>query len=205
MTTTTLADPGSGTAAASAPSEPSPGPVPQTPPVAVHRSVVATPAGPLVVVSGPDGVVHAAGFGEPAALLQRWSAASGRPVEELEPVGAADLAPGLAAALERYTAGDAGALDAVPVHQPGGVFHQAAWVAMRTVTPGRTVTYTALAERAGRPLAVRAAASACARNLIAPFVPCHRIVRTDGSLGGYAYGLDVKRALLAHERAATGG
>ena len=52
--------------------------------------------------------------------------------------------------------------------------------------------------------AVRAVGNACARNLVAPFVPCHRVLRTDGTLGGYYYGLDVKRALLAHESAAAG-
>ncbi len=70
---------------------------------------------------------------------------------------------------------------------------------MRSIPPGQTWSYARLAAEAGRPTAVRAAGSACARNLVAPFVPCHRVVRSDGSLGGYAYGLDIKRALLAHE------
>ena len=64
---------------------------------------------------------------------------------------------------------------------------------------GQIVTYREFAERAGRPAAIRAAASACGRNAAALFVPCHRIVRTDGSLGGYRYGLDIKRWLRAHE------
>jgi len=76
---------------------------------------------------------------------------------------------------------------------------QDAWIASRTVSAGTTTSYTGLAALAGRPNAVRAAGSACAKNLVAPFVPCHRILRTDGSLGGYYYGLPVKAALLAHE------
>ena len=73
---------------------------------------------------------------------------------------------------------------------------------LRTVPAGEPVTYTEFAELAGRPAAVRAAAMACARNAAALFVPCHRVLRLDGSLGGFRWGLDVKRWLLAHEAAA---
>ena len=65
--------------------------------------------------------------------------------------------------------------------------------------PGTTVSYAELAARAGGPRAVRAAGSACARNAICLFVPCHRIVRSDGGLGGYYYGLATKQRLLEHE------
>jgi methylated-DNA-[protein]-cysteine S-methyltransferase len=105
-----------------------------------------------------------------------------------------------AAALRDYFAGDVGALGAVAVSQPGGPFHARVWAEMRDVTPGTTVSYAELAARAGAPRAVRAAGSACARNAICLFVPCHRIVRSNGSLGGYYYGLDTKRRLLEHER-----
>jgi len=87
----------------------------------------------------------------------------------------------------------------VPVRQPGGAFQQQVWDVMRRIPPGQTWSYAELAAKAGNPDAARAAGSACARNLVAPFVPCHRVVRTDGSLGGYYYGLDVKEWLLAHE------
>ena len=73
---------------------------------------------------------------------------------------------------------------------------------MRQVRPGSTVTYTELAGSAGNPRAARAAGAACAKNLVPLVVPCHRIVRSDGSLGGYYYGLAIKRWLLAHERVA---
>ena len=114
--------------------------------------------------------------------------------------GGEHIAP-VAEAVAAYTNGDLTALDAVPVSQPGGDFLQAAWVALRGVPAGRTATYTELAELAGRPTASRAAGSACARNMVAPFVPCHRILRSDGTLGGYYYGLPVKSALLRHEHA----
>ncbi|MFC3241565.1 methylated-DNA--[protein]-cysteine S-methyltransferase [Gordonia humi] len=68
--------------------------------------------------------------------------------------------------------------------------------------PVPPVTYTRLAELAGNAAAVRGAASCCARNAAALFVPCHRVVRSDGTLGGFRYGLDVKRSLLDREAAA---
>lgn len=108
----------------------------------------------------------------------------------------------VAEAIARYGDGDPtahDALGALAVEQTGGPFHGEAWRALRTVPAGSRVTYTELATLAGRPAAVRAAASACARNLAALVVPCHRVLRRDGSLGGFAYGLEVKRALLAHE------
>jgi methylated-DNA-[protein]-cysteine S-methyltransferase len=103
--------------------------------------------------------------------------------------------------LEDYFSGNLKALDGISVRQPGEKFSQAAWRAMRKVAPGTVISYSALARRAGSPAAIRAAGSACARNLIAVVIPCHRIVKTGGSLGNYAYGLDVKNWLLRHEGA----
>ena len=103
-------------------------------------------------------------------------------------------------ALHAYADGDLPALDEIPVAQPGGEFHTAVREAMRRIPPGRSVSYSELAAMAGRPAAARAAAGACARNRVAIVVPCHRVIRGDGGLGGYAYGLDVTQALLAFER-----
>jgi methylated-DNA-[protein]-cysteine S-methyltransferase len=83
--------------------------------------------------------------------------------------------------------------------QPAEPFLPAAWQALRAIPPGEPISYTELAARAGRPAAVRAAAQACARNPCALFVPCHRVVRMDGSLGGFRWGLPVKRWLLRWE------
>jgi methylated-DNA-[protein]-cysteine S-methyltransferase len=104
-----------------------------------------------------------------------------------------------------YHEGDLGVVDDIPVRQAGGVFLGKAWAVLRTVPPGAPVTYTGLAALAGRPAAVRAAAQACARNAAALFVPCHRVIRTDGSLGGFRWGLPVKRWLLHHESVPTPG
>jgi methylated-DNA-[protein]-cysteine S-methyltransferase len=92
-----------------------------------------------------------------------------------------------------------------PVSRPGGwhiaSFVESAWDALRAVPAGCPVTYRELAVRCGRAGAARAAGSACQRNAAALFVPCHRVVRGDGGLGGFRWGLAVKRWLLDHEAA----
>lgn len=154
-----------------------------------------TPVGPLAVMTD-DGVVVASGFGTVDALLARLGTPD-RPTRRRADLGA------VSRAVAAYTSGDLDALDAVTVRQPGTPLLQHVWVTLRGVPAGRTVAYRELAARADRPAAVRFAASACARNLVAPFVPCHRVVRSDGSLGGYYYGPEIKAALLAHEGAAA--
>jgi len=74
--------------------------------------------------------------------------------------------------------------------------------ALRAIPPGSTATYTDIAKRIGRPKSVRAVARACATNAVAVAIPCHRVVRTDGSLSGYRWGVQRKRALLDREKAA---
>lgn len=98
-----------------------------------------------------------------------------------------------------YFDGDLTALNGIHVRQPGAAFSQAAWKAMRKVPPGKALSYADLATKAGSPAAVRAAGSACANNAIMLVVPCHRIVKTGGALGNYAYGVDKKQWLLSHE------
>ena len=128
------------------------------------------------------------------AILDRLPARV-RPVEVRE--GETDAA----AAVRAYYDGDLTAIDAVPVRQFGTGLQQAGWDALRRIAPGEPLTYTEFAAALGSPSAVRAAASICARNAPALFVPCHRVLRTDGSLGGFAWGLPVKESLLARERA----
>jgi len=103
--------------------------------------------------------------------------------------------------LSDYFAGDINALNGISVRQPGAQFSQAVWKTMRKVKAGKTISYADLADRAGSKAAVRAAGSACAKNAIALVVPCQRIVKTGGSLGNYAYGLNKKEWLLRHEGA----
>ena len=100
-----------------------------------------------------------------------------------------------------YFDGDLSALNAIKVRQSGAPFSQAAWKAMRRVKAGKTLSYAELADRAGSSAAVRAAGSACDKNAIVLVVPCHRIVKTGGALGNYAYGLNKKEWLLRFEAA----
>jgi AraC family transcriptional regulator, regulatory protein of adaptative response / methylated-DNA-[protein]-cysteine methyltransferase len=87
-----------------------------------------------------------------------------------------------------------------PLEQPLGTpFQQLVWAALRQIPPGQTVSYTELAQRIGQPSAVRAVASACAANPLAVAVPCHRVVRSDGGLSGYRWGVARKERLLARE------
>lgn len=89
---------------------------------------------------------------------------------------------------------------ALPLDLRGTAFQQRVWAALRAIPPGQTLSYAELAQRIGAPAAVRAVASACAANTLAVAVPCHRVVRTDGSLSGYRWGVARKRALLDRER-----
>ena len=91
------------------------------------------------------------------------------------------------------------AFDQLLIEQSGGPFFQACWTALRTIPAGQVVSYAQLAERAGRPQAMRAAGTACATNLVAPFIPCHRVIKSDGTIGNYGYGIALKQRLLAHE------
>jgi methylated-DNA-[protein]-cysteine S-methyltransferase len=100
-----------------------------------------------------------------------------------------------------YFEGDISAINGISVRQPGATFSQAAWKAMRKVKAGAVITYADLAGRAGSAAAVRAAGTACAKNAIMLVVPCHRIVKSGGALGNYAYGVNKKEWLLSHEGA----
>lgn len=87
----------------------------------------------------------------------------------------------------------------LPLDVRGTAFQQRVWQVLRTIPAGQRVSYTELARRIGAPSSVRAVASACAANAIAVAIPCHRVVRTDGSLSGYRWGVERKQALLERE------
>lgn len=156
----------------------------------LDATTLTTPAGRLAIIAR-DGVVVAAGFGSIGDMASRIGEGV---VTERRDLGS------VSRAITAYFAGEVTAMDDLAVEQPGGDFFQAAWKVMREVPAGQTITYTELAERVGRPRAVRAAGSACARNRIAPIIPCHRILQADGRVGGYYYGLAAKTWLLEHER-----
>jgi methylated-DNA-[protein]-cysteine S-methyltransferase len=165
----------------------------------LQYSTMDSPIGPFTFVVADTGAVRASGFtdqvGELLALIHPSLAEETRLAADGGLVGEA---------VRSYFDGELTAIDAVPVEQHiGGRFIAHAWQVMREIKPGSPVTYTQFAEMSGRPDAIRAAAAACARNAAALFVPCHRVRRIGGSLGGYRWGLTVKSQLLDYEDPAT--
>jgi methylated-DNA-[protein]-cysteine S-methyltransferase len=160
-----------------------------------HVSTVDTRIGPFTAVVAMDGAVLASGWTASTDDLLPQVAANLRPTElsQKRDLGA------VTKAIRAYHSGDLTAIDDIVVRQQSGEFMTQAWKALREVPAGRPVSYAEYAALAGRPAAVRAAATACARNPTTLFVPCHRVVRTGGALGGFRWGPDVKRWLLDHE------
>lgn len=156
---------------------------------------LSTPDGPFTVIADDAGRVLASGWTDDPGYLAVLVSPSLRPAT----LRAGRDLSAITDAVTAYYDGDHEAPDAVEVVQRSGPFLDRAWEALRTVRPGEPVTYTALAALAGGPLAVRAAASSCARNAAALFVPCHRVLRSDGTLGGFRYGLEIKQSLLNRE------
>ncbi|NTV39324.1 MAG: methylated-DNA--[protein]-cysteine S-methyltransferase [Demequinaceae bacterium] len=156
-----------------------------------------TPFGELNVFASADGVVRASGFrgiGDIASQL----ASPWRGRDWID----GDL-PVVSEAVSRWLEGDGDALASVPVAQDGGPFFQQVWETLRHVPGGEPLSYKELAEAAGSPRAMRAVGTACARNAVAPFVPCHRVVNAGGRLGSYGYGgASIKAAMLALEAGA---
>jgi methylated-DNA-[protein]-cysteine S-methyltransferase len=158
--------------------------------------VLDTPVGPLSLLAQGGDLVAGGFTADPAQLHARLHPSLRAP--GMTPARPGTL-PWLVKPVRDYFDGDLGALDTISVHQPATATRQRFWAELRAVAPGSTVSYAELARLAGRPDAPRAAGAACAANLIAPVIPCHRARRGDGSLGGYYYGLPRKEWLLRHE------
>lgn len=161
----------------------------------MHAATTATPVGAFTVLLDDDGVA-ASGFTADPEDLRRLlrPARRGARLRPLADAGA------VTRALTAYLAGDLAAIDDVPVSVAGTAYQERTWKVLRDVQAGTPVTYGELAARTGSPAAARAVGSACGRNPTALVVPCHRVVRGDGSPGGFAWGVQVKRWLLDHER-----
>jgi methylated-DNA-[protein]-cysteine S-methyltransferase len=143
----------------------------------------------MITISTPAGPFSMAGNGE-VVTEARFGG---------ETVGRGDVPQIAIDAIKSYLDGDLAAIDNLPVLQHGTPYLEHCWETLRTVKA--PVTYTTFAALTGKPpAAVRAAAQGCARNQIALLVPCHRVLRADGSLGGYRWGLSVKEWLLGHEK-----
>lgn len=161
----------------------------------LQHSSIKTPLGALTVISSEETLLTA-GFSSMSTLLKKVVRLEG----ESTPKTVRKI-PGVTDLILDYFDGDLTAIDRINVSQSGAEFSQKAWNAMRRVRAGKTISYSQLAKVAGSTEAVRAAGSACAKNAIVLVVPCHRIVKTGGALGNYAYGVRYKEWLLSHEGA----
>jgi methylated-DNA-[protein]-cysteine S-methyltransferase len=168
----------------------------------LYTTTLDTPVGPFTLLVDAGGVC-AAGFTGHAETLRRRLDRRRRAAR----IRADGDPGGAAAAMRAYLAGELEALREVTVTQPGDPPRQEAWRALRSIRAGRTISYRRLGELAGLadpasdPFGAQAAGAACAGNNVAVIVPCHRVLRSDGRLSGYLWGLPRKRWLLAHEAA----
>ena len=154
-----------------------------------------TPLGSLYLICDEQ-ILIAAGFSNFAALHEKLS------IEDRgRKIFVGKNTRWLTDIVADYFDGDLDAFNSLEVRQPGSGFSQKAWRAMRRIPSGKVITYSNLAQKVGSPAAVRAAGTACGRNAIAPIIPCHRIIRSDGTVGNYGYGVQKKIWLLRHEGA----
>ncbi len=157
--------------------------------------VFALPIGKALLAATPAGVC-AVKIGDDAARLEQLLAEE---FSEADLVADRRALEPVAQALREWLAGD-GSRARLPLDLRGTVFQRRVWQALRRIPRGETRSYGEIARAVGRPSAVRAVGAACGANPVALLVPCHRAVRADGGLGGYAWGLDRKRRLLALEK-----
>lgn len=167
--------------------------------VLIRFSVVDTSAGALLVAGTSRGVC-AVTLGDEARALEA-DLRREYPAAEIEPADAA-LAEWMAAVVARVEGRDAGQ---VPLDLHGSSFQRRVWEALLRIPRGSTRSYGEIARELGQPTAARAVAGACASNRVAVVVPCHRVVRADGGLGGYRWGMERKKDLLKREAAQVAG
>lgn len=159
--------------------------------VTIRWTVADTSLGAMLVAATDKGLCRVSFDEGEAALRARF------PHAEIVPGGAAlaDLAAQVVASVESPDRDRD-----LPLDVQGTAFQEAIWQALRAIPLGETRSYAELATAVGNPKAVRAAGTACGANPVSIIVPCHRAQRTDGTLGGYAYGIDRKVALRTRER-----
>lgn len=158
--------------------------------VTIRWLLAQTSLGPLLIAATDKGLCRVAFDEDSLGLAARF------PRAEIVAGGAAlaDLAARVVAEVEQP-----GRHVDLPIDVRGTAFQEAVWEALRAIPPGETRSYTQLAVAAGNPRAVRAAGTACGANQVAIAIPCHRAQRSDGSMGGYAYGVERKKVLRKRE------
>jgi methylated-DNA-[protein]-cysteine S-methyltransferase len=161
----------------------------------LNSATLKTPIGDLNLIV-EENILLAAGFKSLDNLIGRLAPADAN--QEIRQIA---KIPIISELISEYFDGNLSAINPIKVRQPGAKFSQEAWKAMRRIPAGKTISYAELAKRAGSADAIRAAGTACGNNLIAPIIPCHRIIKSGGGLGNYGYGIKVKEWLLTHEGA----
>jgi len=164
---------------------------------------IRTPIGEMVVAADRDGNLRAAEWTDHEERMHRLLGVHYRG-REVRLISGRRL-NGLTDAIGRYFRGELEAIAGLPVETSGTPFQRQVWRALREIPCGRTLSYARLAERVGRPAAIRAVGSANGSNPVGVVVPCHRVIGSDGSLTGYAGGIERKRWLLEHEQKANPG
>jgi AraC family transcriptional regulator of adaptative response/methylated-DNA-[protein]-cysteine methyltransferase len=167
----------------------------------IRFTIVASPFGRLLVAVTDRGIC-AVTLGDSdtalaAGLRRQFPGARLNRVDAGADQWLGQLVRQVAARVARPTSGGE-----LPLDVQGTAFQWRVWQALLAIPPGESRTYQQLARAVGRPRAIRAVAGACAANRVAVVVPCHRVVRSDGSLGGYRWGMPRKEKLLAAEAAA---
>jgi methylated-DNA-[protein]-cysteine S-methyltransferase len=160
---------------------------------------LASPIGEVLILADDRGRLRALDFGDFEHRLEKLL--SHRVGRRLDSVTSAADPFGLTSALAAYFKGDIAAIDDLPVAAPGTPFQRKVWAGLREIPAGTTQTYGQLAGRIGHATAVRAVGAANGANAVAIVVPCHRVIGSNGTLTGYAGGIERKRWLLAHEAA----
>ncbi|HRJ65039.1 methylated-DNA--[protein]-cysteine S-methyltransferase [Brevundimonas sp. UBA2416] len=159
---------------------------------------IATPVGEVLLVTDAEGAVRALDFADYEDRMTRLLTRHAPGAVVVEGRGPEVVRR----AVEAWFGGDLTALDGLTVRTGGTDFQRTVWKALRAIPTGETRTYGQLAAAIGSPKAVRAAGLANGQNPIAVIVPCHRVIGANGTLTGYAGGLERKRWLLDHERRA---
>lgn len=162
----------------------------------IHFALGECSLGSVLVAQSPRGVCAIMLGDDPAELLTDLQ----RRFAKAELVGAEPGYENHVAAVVGLMESPSSDLD-LPLDIRGTAFQQRVWEALRAIPAGQTVTYAEIARRIGRPTATRAVAGACAHNKLAVVIPCHRVVRSDGGLSGYRWGVERKRSLLQREGA----
>ncbi len=161
----------------------------------LQNITTATPDGDFHIIFDEMGIARASGFGRIEELRKRLP-------EELRGVTVETVRNHPYEKLvQEYYRGGQTALNAIPRSQDGTDFQKTVWDIIGSIPYGKTISYKELAERSGNPAAVRAAGTICGLNRLILLIPCHRVMKSDGGLGGYLYGKEIKTSLLRHEHA----